>query len=118
MHCLTLPQPAVLQACGAAARMLLCCHWECRPQPPREGGRGRWGIRVHVDRAASCLQKAGVDLEGYDVPEQDSSTLFKLLDAFARAKVEAAAREAANTALPRMKDRFNDVRLLQDLAPL
>ena len=53
-----------------------------------------------------------MDLEGYDVPEHDTCALFERLDAFARAKVEAAAREAANTALPRMKDRFNDVRLL------
>ena len=80
--------------------------------PPIPSGGRKGGIRAHAENAASCLQKAGVDLEGYDVPEQDSSTLFKRLDAFARAKVEAAAREAANTALPRMKDRFNDVRLL------
>ena len=74
-------------------------------------------IRVHADSAALCLQKAGVDLEGYEVPEQDTCALFERLDAFARAKVEATAREAANTALPRMKDRFNDVRLLQDPPP-
>ena len=58
-----------------------------------------------------------MDLEGYDVPERDTCALFERLDAFARAKVEAAAREAANTALPRMKDRFNDVRLLPQPPP-
>ena len=73
------------------------------------GRGGEAGIRISEDSAASCLQKAGVDLEGYDVPEHDTCALFERLDAFARAKVEAAAREAANTALPRMKDRFNDV---------
>ena len=36
---------------------------------------------------------------------------MKRLGAFARAKVEAAAHEAANTALPRMKDRFSEVRV-------
>ena len=34
---------------------------------------------------------------------------MKRLGSFARAKVEAAAHEAANTALPRMKDRFAEV---------
>lgn len=37
------------------------------------------------------------------------TALIKRLNAFARGKVEASAREAANTALPRMKDRFADV---------
>ena len=34
---------------------------------------------------------------------------MKRLDSFAQAKVEAAAHEAANTALPRMKERFAEV---------
>ena len=34
---------------------------------------------------------------------------MKRLGSFARAKVEAAAHEAANTALPRMKERFAEV---------
>ena len=56
-------------------------------------------------------------MQGYDVPEQDTHALYERLDAFARAKVEAATREAANTALPRMKDRFNDVRILLRPSP-
>ena len=37
---------------------------------------------------------------------------MKRLGGFAHAKVEAAAHEAANTALPRMKERFAEVRLI------
>lgn len=55
------------------------------------------------------MQKAEEDLQGYEVPEKDAEALMKRLDAFAREKVEASAREAANTALPRMKDRFSEV---------
>ena len=55
------------------------------------------------------MQKAEGDLQGYEVPEEDAEALMKRLDAFARKKVEASAREAANTALPRMKDRFSEV---------
>lgn len=40
---------------------------------------------------------------------------MKRLDSFARAKVEAAAHEAANTALPRMKERFAEVCLISHL---
>ncbi len=52
-------------------------------------------------------QKAEDDLAGYEVPGADREALMKRLGCLcASHKVEAAAHEAANTALPRMKDRF------------
>ena len=60
---------------------------------------------VHV------AQRAEDELAGYEVTGANREALMKRLDAFARQKVEAAAHEAANTALPRMKDRFSEVRL-------
>jgi hypothetical protein len=43
------------------------------------------------------------------VPQPDLAALHARLEAFAGARIEAAAREAANTALPRMKERFTEV---------
>ena len=56
-----------------------------------------------------CLQIVAEGLEGYEVPEADLAGLHSRLDAFARERMETAAREAANTALPRMKERFTEV---------
>jgi hypothetical protein len=55
------------------------------------------------------VQRAEEDLQGYEVPEKDAAAVMERLDAFACARVEVSAREAANTALPRMKDRFSEV---------
>ncbi len=51
-------------------------------------------------------------LKGYGIAEADLQSLNKALEAFARGRLEAAAKEAANTALPRMKERFSEVRSL------
>ncbi|CAL8460688.1 g219 [Coccomyxa elongata] len=48
-------------------------------------------------------------LHGYEVPQPDLEALHKQLANFGRARIESAAREAANTALPRMKERFTEV---------
>ena len=40
--------------------------------------------------------------------EQDMRALQQRLGAHASGRAEAAAREAANTALPRMKERFTE----------
>ena len=58
------------------------------------------------------FQKAEEELQGYEIPAAEGSTLMKRLDAFACKKVEASAHEAANTALPRMKERFSEVCVL------
>ena len=57
------------------------------------------------------LQVVEEGLQGYEVPGPDLDALHQQLEAFGRARVESAAREAAHTALPRMKDRFTEVRL-------
>ena len=56
------------------------------------------------------LQVVEEGLQGYEVPGPDLDALHQQLEAFGRARVESAAHEAAHTALPRMKDRFTEVR--------
>lgn len=56
------------------------------------------------------LQVVAEGLQGYEVPGPDLDALQQELEAFGRARVESAAREAAHTALPRMKERFTEVR--------
>lgn len=55
------------------------------------------------------MQVVEESLVGYEVPGPDMDALQQRLEAFARARVESAASEAANTALPRMKERFTEV---------
>lgn len=57
------------------------------------------------------MQEVADGLKGYGVAEPDLQQLRQKLEAFARSRLEAAAREAANTALPRMKERFSEVSL-------
>ena len=55
-----------------------------------------------------CTQAAEEALEGYGVAGQDMGALQARLGAHAGGRLEAAVREAANTALPRMKERFTE----------
>jgi hypothetical protein len=54
-------------------------------------------------------QEVAEGLKGYGMAEADLQGLHQRLQAFATSRMEAAAREAANTALPRMKERFSEV---------
>ena len=63
--------------------------------------RGTWWRALHVQAAEEAL-------EGFGVVEQDMEGLQQRLGAFAGGRLEAAVREAANTALPRMKERFTE----------
>lgn len=58
-----------------------------------------------VDRASQRVVDAA---EGYDVPSSRLEAATAKLRATAHAKLEAHVREAANTALSRLRDRFNE----------
>lgn len=58
-----------------------------------------------VDRASQRVFEA---VEGYNVPSSRLETATAALKATAHAKLEAHVREAANTALSRLRDRFNE----------
>ena len=73
-------------------------------------GRVQCNPTTHLQRPLTAwVQVVEEGLQGYEVPQPDLEALHKQLADFGRARIESAAREAANTALPRMKERFTEV---------
>ena len=68
-------------------------------------------IITEFRRMKGCLvtcQAAAAQLDGYGLTETARTALEGELAAVARGRLESCCREAAHTALPRMKDRFQE----------
>ncbi|KAK9834006.1 hypothetical protein WJX81_002422 [Elliptochloris bilobata] len=66
-------------------------------------------LRLLASALRTATQSVEAGLSGYALGSKARAALDAQLQGFARKRLEAHVREAANTALPRMKERFTEV---------